>query len=1350
MTQKEIAETVRKRSADYKEELVRLRVKDLRNILANLGLDTKGLRPDLSARLVAFEASTLQESLEEEAKAQAEKFRAANRERLSISISPRADSEQGLTPGSRVTPSSLFTPGSQYTPGGKHRVNSRQLLNNREHVVRSKLQAVEKVVSIDAKLASNKALTSAQRERLAAISARKQQANRSLLKTCGLVGLKPRRRVGIKGFHFDEYCVDGDSELYDVVRNPESSPQRRRMSRRRSTKRHQPGKAKQPGVSALTVTDATTTREAGNLVQKKVFFYHNPTLNQIWSVESTPMPQHVPLLIPCPQEYRVEGDRSACFVCAFALEWLHTQRLATFKQSERKYREWYDATHQRKVVGTHDRQDMRGGTDEGRIVDAAELHRRKKFAAVMDAQEATAAGPKAETRQAWSRLLTVSKPVPTDDATLQAAVDEVRLADTQDANDSSHEWAVFQVNRKAVRFTETVLATVDVLCLENGVSIREHESREAGQKQQTPNIPTRFAYNKRTLRGKWLGEDAKRLQTLGQHAQHAIDAAWEHERQRRVAWQVAADEAVLSEENRRLMFEEELNVRQQKYSDFSARNKRKLAFQRQQKQKFDRMADDLAQYGNGQFRRLQWRSAIACHPDGNTFLLHDSAKSRDIVVKEQVMLPDDADFCVESFMCLRNHCAALGTDAHVAAVLQTVVTPLLGDAATNRVRFALVTQFGSGGTLHDHMSHRIPPPQALSWIRQICAGLAAIHDCKMSHGHLNSKAICFDENGSVIVANLDICRRPQIDEQSRIREDLTNVGKLLRLMVTGRHGRSFRSDARLEDQRRVAKGQSHGGISAGVPWSNGRTIAALLQMLSPGRSKIVSAHDVVAVVDRGMVIRVSNLAIPAQKAVGAATEVMDHAYLFHPDDPRRNESDAKASTQAPTTGSGIRTRPLRPPAKPMRRSANKIDERKAYNANQERSLCASASDRALAKHAVALMTNEGKVRLAKETAVSSRLRMAFVQLLPATASGRKERLQEMDSLLRSFDLGRYRGDNVQLAVVTSFCRSLAHDTSSAQEASRAIDQAAQEAAAAAANIQSRLQHQHQDRKRGIDSKSASESTDLDSDSPRQNSGLTLPTDSCGDDANQQVNADNIETDTPTAVSNEVASDDPSAEQQSARAHADTSTTAKSENSSGENVAVIQAATKAPAPSAADQFAKDLFDALDLENTGTVAFVEGLQPWFRRMCRFVRRVQDLEEACKRAISAARQDGSLGTRDKIAALKNECDDAQQKAAEEHDVADARARLAEAISRDAKAKAVMEYRDTHPPPAPPLWSQVALLRRMNEAGIMQASNYDQSLITMSDEGGAFRLQVVSTKDVDEGKGIFNEYDYDWDLAD
>ena len=74
---------------------------------------------------------------------------------------------------------------------------------------------------------------------------------------------------------------------------------------------------------------------------------------------------------------------------------------------------------------------------------------------------------------------------------------------------------------------------------------------------------------------------------------------------------------------------------------------------------------------------------------------------------------------------------------------------------------------------------------------------------------------------------------------------------------------------------------------------------------------------------------------------------------------------------------------------------------------------------------------------------------------------------------------------------------------------------------------------------------------------------------------------------------------------------------------------------------------------------------------------------------------------------------------------------------------------YREAKPPTAPPLWSQVALLRRMNEAGLMQPDNYDKELLALGDAGGAFRRQLVGAGDVDEGKGIFNEYDYDWDMA-
>ena len=305
------------------------------------------------------------------------------------------------------------------------------------------------------------------------------------------------------------------------------------------------------------------------------------------------------------------------------------------------------------------------------------------------------------------------------------------------------------------------------------------------------------------------------------------------------------------------MFEEDAAIYRRRWRDFVAENGRRLAFQKQQKRKFDKMADELASYGSGQLKRLQWRTALACHPDGNSFLLKDSAQGVSLVMKEQVMLPEHAEFCQEAFMCLRNHCAALGTDAHVAQVTQTVVTPLVQDGHTNRVRFALLSKFAAGGTLEDRVQHRVAPPQALRWVRQICAGLAALHDCKMAHGHLNARAVCFDEDtGGVILGNVNICRSSDASEDEAMRQDLTNVGKLLHLMVTGRQGRTFASASLSQRQRRSAGkgGRGRGGgtssndtvasLGTRIPWSNGRTITSLLDTLKPNRDVDVSAHQV--------------------------------------------------------------------------------------------------------------------------------------------------------------------------------------------------------------------------------------------------------------------------------------------------------------------------------------------------------------------------------------------------------------------------------------------------------------------------------------------------------------------------
>ena len=203
----------------YTNELARLRVKDLRNLSASLQLSTIGLRPDLTSRLVEKEAAALRDKLEAEAKIQGEKFRKANRASLRISVTSTPRSS-GATP---------LTSPQDYTPGSALRVNSRQLMQHRKRAVRSELQAVEKVVSIDKKLASDATLSVAHRQRLAAIAARKDELNAALLNSCGLTGLKRLRRVGIQGHHFDEcvltlrsccvvmplcLCVDATSEIY--------------------------------------------------------------------------------------------------------------------------------------------------------------------------------------------------------------------------------------------------------------------------------------------------------------------------------------------------------------------------------------------------------------------------------------------------------------------------------------------------------------------------------------------------------------------------------------------------------------------------------------------------------------------------------------------------------------------------------------------------------------------------------------------------------------------------------------------------------------------------------------------------------------------------------------------------------------------------------------------------------------------------------------------------------------------------------------------------------------------------------------------------------------------------------
>jgi hypothetical protein len=84
MSAAEIHAAVRAREEEYKAELVRLRVKDLRQLVARLGLPTDGLRPVLTQRLVAHDSALLRQQLEAAAKEQAVKYAKANRARLSM------------------------------------------------------------------------------------------------------------------------------------------------------------------------------------------------------------------------------------------------------------------------------------------------------------------------------------------------------------------------------------------------------------------------------------------------------------------------------------------------------------------------------------------------------------------------------------------------------------------------------------------------------------------------------------------------------------------------------------------------------------------------------------------------------------------------------------------------------------------------------------------------------------------------------------------------------------------------------------------------------------------------------------------------------------------------------------------------------------------------------------------------------------------------------------------------------------------------------------------------------------------------------------------------------------------
>ena len=886
------------------------------------------------------------------------------------------------------------------------------------------------------------------------------------------------------------------------------------------------------------------------------------------------------------------------------------------------------------------------------------------------------------------------------------------------------------------------------------------------------------------------------------------------------------------------------------------------------------MSDELAKYGNWQLKRLQWRSALACHPDGNTFLLHDAAKGYDVVLKESVVRPEDGEFCLEAFMCLRNHCAALGTDAHVAQIKQTFVTPLLGDRASNRVRFGLLTRFAGGGTLVDRAQHRVPPPQALSWVRQICAGLAALHDCKMAHGHLNPNAVCFDEvTGGVVLGNANISRSANRDEAKSMEEDLTNVGHLLRLMVSGTKGRTHTTVSTVATRNVVRDGNQsklnedsnrRRAAAASVPWSNGRTVASLLDALAPQRAHPTSAHEVIGLIDRGMVLRVSNLAIPLQADAAPATETLDNAHHFHFGDIRRQgrlevpgsdagdtffedveESTAKfvdrerhasmhlqprqadgvqfsnnlllnpaaedgsamktptgtsreninlpsasqvtttdrqevaaskrhrrslavpAVRRGPRPGAGrslTAKLPVRFPAKPMRKpqvkdstkdSHTRVNESSpVYQVNVEKALCRQAAEKALANHAVFLMTTEGRDKLQQQIALSARLRTRLMELLPNGHFETNARLKEAHELFAQFDLNtgcrRERGsrddaDDVVVAVVVDFFRGLFHDDSNAREAEEAVRVAEAQAARKSEEIRQRLLERAAETEKN-DSEASLHDRDEDQitePTPDVTASATSAKLQALKDESTQVKRDDLSV--SLARTNSSRLFDPLvSDRGSSLGNASNEVCGdKSSNTGGESDLLISR------QSTCDELAQAVFAALDMEKMGTVSFHKSLYSWFRRQEKCLLRVQALQEECAAATATVRADGSIGTRAKIARLQNELTKSILLVETRCDEVDARERMSAAKVRDAETAAVLKYREYHPPPAPPLWSQVALLRRMNEVGLMQRSNYDQQLLDLGDEGGAFRRQLLGTEDVDEGKGIFNEYDYDWDLA-
>jgi hypothetical protein len=180
--------------------------------------------------------------------------------------------------------------GGALSPQEKRRSSrSLMLLATRDPAVRSELQAVETVVTIDKKLKADSAISAAHRDRLALLAQKKDALNKVLLRACGVGGAggSPNqttttalRRIGVLGHHLDEYCREvpattalpepADLQLAIASRarhdgSSHSKSGNRSGRRRGNTVRNAVG---QP-------TPPTTAR------MEKVYYYHSPQMCQV-------------------------------------------------------------------------------------------------------------------------------------------------------------------------------------------------------------------------------------------------------------------------------------------------------------------------------------------------------------------------------------------------------------------------------------------------------------------------------------------------------------------------------------------------------------------------------------------------------------------------------------------------------------------------------------------------------------------------------------------------------------------------------------------------------------------------------------------------------------------------------------------------------------------------------------------------------------------------------------------------------------------------------------------------------------------------------------------------------------